>query len=169
MIKDEDKVWKTVKGIRLLYISNITLRHCMQNQHTLLTHKEIQTNFLTMMRELKLEESTVNIRPVMNVSRSYINTAGNMFTYLNYCPPLIFRFYKGLFRNATTREMVVAMSNLIKTSKGTEKKIALKIWHKLMEHLENGSTYRKIEQIIGKERKHFGSSLNTTLAVDILG
>ena len=91
-----------------------------------------------------------------------------MFTYLNYCPPLIVRLYKILLKSATTREMIVAMSNIIKTSRKTEKKIAIKIWHKLMENF--GSTYRKIEKITDKlpdEPDTF--SLNEAWALNILG
>ena len=64
--------------------------------------------------------------------------------------------------------MIVAMSNIIKTSRKTEKKIAIKIWHKLMENF--GSTYRKIEKITEKQPDESETiSLNKTLGLDILG
>ena len=165
-MKDDDKVWKIVKALRQFYHMNTTLQSCRtEDDRAILSFYEIGKNIQEIEKELKLDE---NIDSIRNISRSDIQTAGNMFTYLNYCPPLIVRLYKILLKSATTREMIVAMSNIIKTSRKTEKKIAIKIWHKLMENF--GSTYRKIEKITDKlpdEPDTF--SLNEAWALNILG
>ena len=115
-----------------------------------MSFKLINHNLLEIIKELNINESSINETPIEYIPRSYIQTAGNMFTYLNYCPPHVIGLYRILFKDATSREMIVAASNLIKTSRNTEKKIAIAVWHKLMENF--GSMYRKIEQITRQEK-----------------
>ena len=81
MIKDDDKAWNTVKLIRHSYLSKFNIQKCLG---TLMAYNLINLNLLEISRELNIDENSINKVPITNISRSHIQTAGQMFTYLNY-------------------------------------------------------------------------------------
>ena len=86
--------------------------------------------------ELKLNTTSV---PHENVSYKTLQTAAEMFTYLNYCPSLIpkhFLFYAELLKTGTPREITLALTSIIKTVKDANiNKQTIKNFRKWMESL----------------------------------
>ena len=83
MIKDDDKVWKIVKAQRQFYLLNTTIRSCQTGgDKALLSFYEIEKNIQEIEMRLKVSENSDNQNCNIIVSRSYIQAAGNMFTYL---------------------------------------------------------------------------------------
>ena len=74
--------------------------------------------------------------PLENVTEEILKTSAKMFSYLNYCPARISLFYKKLFKISSSREIVLSLASILKTSKGLEKQIVQEIWSKVTETLE---------------------------------
>ena len=79
---DQENVWKIIKKLRMSFLSEYPDIDCYSS-YSLLAEKNIQDNINSIASELQLNiTSTVN----QNVSYKTLQTAGDMFTYLNYCP-----------------------------------------------------------------------------------
>ena len=64
----------------------------------------------------KLTEDPITEIPFEGVSQETLETAAEMFTYLNFCPTKIFSFYKDLFTNATAKDITLALTSIMKAS-----------------------------------------------------
>ena len=110
---DQENVWKIIKKIRLSFLSEYSDIDC----NSLLPEKSIQDNINSIASELQLNiTSTVN----QNVSFKTLRTAGEMFIYLNYCPPYIpinALLCAYLFKTGTPREIILAFTSVMKSPK----------------------------------------------------
>ena len=90
-----------------------------------------------------MEKLNKNITTFDNISvtEDILETAGKIFTYLNYCPPKLLELYRKLFMEESLREIIVAISNIMKTSRNAEKKSTMTIWNKIIEHFEMESRF----------------------------
>ena len=52
------------------------------------------------------------------------------------CPPQILGLYTDLFKNASSRDIILTLRGILKTSTKGENKIALKIWTKIMDEMK---------------------------------
>ena len=115
-ISDHDSFWNIVKQIRKSVLSKLPKLDC-NAQNTLLSDEQIKINVKTFEDSLNVNASLIMTTiskktscgyygctiknfdvPTIyeNVSDETLNTAAEMFTYLNYCPPkLLLSFYKG--------------------------------------------------------------------------
>lgn len=147
-----ENVWKIVRKTRLSFLSrHIEIDSVCNEEKTLLSNGNIQENMNSLFEELKLNPTST---PDTNIPSQTLQTAGQMFTYLNYCPTaipkhLLLRAY--LFQTATPKEIILALISIIKTSQNlTEKKETIEMLSKLMEilHLKQ---YENV-QIITKDK-----------------
>ena len=88
-----------------------------------------------------------------NVSVKTLKTAAYMFTYLNFCPhaPTLTTFLRDLFYSRSAKNILLALTSIMKSSRNAEKEISTKIFMKAMEIFKL-STYSDIE-VITKEKK----------------
>lgn len=146
---DHETIWKIVKNIRKSFLSEYTDLECNQ-YNTLLSDYNI--TYITDIVAEKLQMNTSYSTPNKNVSEKTLQTAAQIFTYLNYCPsyfPKFLLFNINLFQTATSREIVSALSSIMKTSEDeAEKGSTVEQFETIMKML-NLDQYRKI-QIITK-------------------
>ena len=84
-----------------------------------------------------------------NVPHEIFENAAEMFTYLNDCPNELLVFYVNLFQTTTnTTQLLIAMTNILKTSEYTHKQLSQQIFKKLMEivNLQNYETIQKLTE-----------------------
>ena len=125
---DQENIWKIVKKVRLSFLSRHKDPTC---QMTLLSDIHIRYNIKSLAKELKLNKTTSTTK---NISHEILQTAGEMFTYLNYCPPKCFLYIADLVRTKTPKETLLALISIIKTIKNTnEKKITIEVLLGLMD------------------------------------
>ena len=79
---DQENIWKIVKKIRKSFLSKHSNPIC--EDYIGLTANYIIENIDHLSEELKLSPSSI---PRENVSHQTFETAGEIYAYLNYCPP----------------------------------------------------------------------------------
>ena len=144
---DLEQVWKLLKETRksfLLMSKQKTWedQFCFSGDQ-LLNLDYITSNVKSFAEKLKLNTSST---PNKNVSYKTLETAGKMFTYLNYCPPELELFTSYIFGNETPKNMILALIYFMKTSQNSEKESARRILLRVMEALDL-HTYEKIQMV----------------------
>ena len=157
---DHDEIWEIVEETRKFCVSENEPQCYYSN---LLSNYDIKYNVLSVLQKVGFNKTLP--KQYENVSVETLHTAGKMFTYLNTCPPLkVHDFYRDLFETATTREIILVMINIMKTSQNYEKKSAYYIFKKFM-GIMNLTQYENI-QILTKGRcldgSIFGNCRKTT-------
>ena len=102
---------------------------------------------LSLAKELDLP---LSYTPHEKVKDETLQTAGEMFTFLNYCPDTFESLISHIIKTGRPKEMILALTSTIKSSRKVVKKSSIKIFQKLMANL-NLRTYEKI-QMITKEK-----------------
>ena len=128
--KDIDSVWKVVKQVRQLFLFKSASSVC--SGPSLLNNNDTISN--TMKFEEKLNLTTPD-DIFENVTESTLETAGEIFLYLNSCPPPILNLYSELFKNGTSREIILALTSIIKSSHKRDRDVARKIWSKITDEM----------------------------------
>ena len=113
---------------------------------TLLSDIHIRYNIKSLAKELKLKTTTSTTN---NVSDKILQTAGEMFTYLNYCPPKYLYFVKNLIETRSPNEIIFGLISA-KMTLHNLKQSSVKVLIKVMETL-GLKQYENI-QIITKGR-----------------
>ena len=141
-----ENVWKIVKQTRLSFLLEHSDQDC---DRTLLSDKNIHNNINSLAAELYQNTTS---RTNENISSKTLETAGEMFTYLNYCPSIIPKhalISAYLFRTGTPREIILGLTSAIKISQNVhEKDKLIEIFSNVMELLSLNN-YENI-QIITK-------------------
>ena len=149
---EEESIWKIVKKTRRSFVVQHPNPYSCQDYQSkkLLANEYIQENIDSLEKELKLNTSMISHK---NVSFKTLETAGEMFTYLNYCSLLIpkyLRIIAHLFQTGTPREIIFGLISVIKTSKNLDEKYkTIEILSKFMETFWLETQYKKV-QIITK-------------------
>jgi len=137
--EDIDSIWKLVKQIKQFFLFKSASSVCSGS--SILNDNDIINN--TMKFEEKLNLSTTEDF-FKNVTERTFETAGKMFIYMNSCPPPVLTFYKDLFKNGTSREIILALTSIIKSSHKRDRDVARKIWSKITDEMK--LTYKLIER-----------------------
>ena len=144
--EDLETIWNTVKNIRKTYLHKhrVTEPDCLTQyyQGVFLTNHDVLRN------NDKVEErlSTNSSYDIYdNITKETFANAAKMFTYLNYCPNRLLHLYQKLFENNPTK-ILLALTNILKTSEGTHKEISKKIFNQVME-IFNLTSYETVEHI----------------------
>ena len=78
-----------------------------------------------------------------------------MFTYLNFCSlKKLLKFYKDLLLQRSIKDIILAMTNIMKTRTNAEKSTATKIWNKIEKKLKY-LKYKKIDSVTLGQMNHF--------------
>ena len=122
---NKDCLWNIVKKTRKnFYLSNLEL---ITNQCVDLMSDSI---------ELPMNNSTDEIMEYAT-DEDTLKLAGEMFIYLTYCPPKILSFYYHLFKNSTTKTILLALNNILREpSSIIEQQSAEKVWSKVTKTLD---------------------------------
>ena len=125
----QEDVWKVIRKTRLSLLSEYTDIDCY-SEDIILLQDIIRNNTNSIAAELKI--STLPI-PNKKVSHKTLQTAGEMFTFLNHCPPKLFL---DIFKNGTARDIILALTSVIKTLKNAnEKKVTIEVFTNLMDSI----------------------------------
>ena len=149
---DQENTWKITRQIRKSFLSQNTDPQCDTYNPSLLIDNHIKDNIKTVGEKLKL-----NTTYSMNkkVSDKILQTAADMFIYLNFCPTpeakTLSNFLRDLLNSRSAKNILLALTSMMKRSVNAEKESSTKIFTKAME-LFKLSTYRDIE-VITKEKK----------------
>ena len=115
---------------------------------TLVSDTYIKDNIDIVEEKLKLNKET---SPNKNVSDEILLFSANLFTYLNYCPPKDFYVLSSITKSESARNILLALTSMMKTSKNAGKESYTKIFTKATE-IMNLSIYKDID-VITREKK----------------
>ena len=88
-------------------------------------------NIMNVLQE-KVQMNTT-IEPLENVTQETLETATEMFTYLFSCPPKeIISFYKHLLNTGTPKDIMIAMSNILRISQNAARESSYRIFIEAM-------------------------------------
>ena len=146
---DLENVWNIVKETRksFLFEAKEALSACQFNSNpSLLSPNVIQENQNKVEKELEFNAKTTLYE---NVSERTLQTAAEMFTYLNQCPQehKLLSFYKDLFKSASPKDIILALTSVMKTTNNLEKEKSVNIFRKVMESI-NLLNYEDLQIII---------------------
>ena len=103
---DHENVWKLVKKTRKSFL--ITNKQLDCNIHkVLLVDNLIKSNIDSLAEKLQLNPTST---PNENVSHKTLETAGEMFTYLNYCPNKLESIIVQILENGTPKDIILAFT-----------------------------------------------------------
>ena len=144
---DLEQVWKLLKETRKSFLS-MSKQKTWEDQFCVSGDQPLNVEYITnnvksFAEKLKLNTSST---PNKNVSYKTLETAGEMFTYLNYCPPELELFTSYIFGNETPKNMILALIHFMKTSQNSEKESARRILLRVMEALDL-HTYENIQMV----------------------
>ena len=120
-IQDQENFWKIVKDTRMsLLLENADL-YCRSD--LIFQFSIIQDNINSLAAKLKF--NTTSYTPKKNISFETLQTAVEMFTYLNYCPPKLLDFKIQLLQTGKPRELILALISLKESSQKAAEKSKL--------------------------------------------
>ena len=149
---DVDYVWKTIKETRLSFLSQHLDSEC-QNDNTLLSDEIIQHNMNSLSEKLKLGTTSI---PNRNSSYETLQTAAEMFTYLNFCPPMLMKVINHMIVTGTPQEIILGFTTLIKTTQNAGKIASVEVFLETLKRF-NLNHYEEI-QYITKEKCYNGTT-----------
>ena len=82
----------------------------------------------------------------IDITEDSLKTAAEMYTYLNYNPPKLLKFCESLFKKSSPREILWALTSIIKVSQNAVKKSSRKILKNTLKVL-NITQFEKIGNI----------------------
>ena len=144
--ESEQNIWKIVKETRKSFLNEHFDIVC-HYENPLIPDNFIRDNTDSIEEKLKLNiSSTINT----NISYKTLQTAANMFTYLNYCHGTLLPHIKHLIESESTKNILLALSSIMKTSRNGYKIISNKILTRAMEMFKL-NFYKGIDIIVREE------------------
>ena len=157
---DIDNLWMKVKQVRNDFLVKNDDPKCLIDQVNKIAEKYIKTNIDRV--EIYLTKYSNDSDFYENITEKNLQTGAEMFTYLNFCPPKnLIKFYKELLLLKSPKQIILAMTNIMKTRKNAEKLTATKIWNKIENSLKY-LKYRKIDSVTLRQMKHSYEFVNCT-------
>ena len=149
---NQENIWKVIRQIRKSFLSFDFNPSCDIGNPLLFHNNHIKKNIKTVGEKLKVNTTYSRNK---EVSEIILQTAADMFTYLNFCPSAEARtlsnFLQDLFNSRSAKNILLALTSIMKSSKNAKKESSTKIFMKAMEIFKL-STYSDIE-VITKEKK----------------
>ena len=142
---DQENVWKIVKQRRKTLLSQLKDPKCQSDQ-PLLYFGYIKNNIDVVEEKLKLN---IERDPNKNVSDETLQFAAKLFTYLNYCPTKDFYVLSSVIKSESAKNILLALTSMMKTSQNAGKKSITKIFTKAME-IFKFSIYKDIDEFTKK-------------------
>ena len=117
-----------MRKIRKSFLSQPKDPEC-QDHNTLLSDSFIKDNTDVVEDKLK---GNVGIHQNKSVSDETLQFAADLFTFLNYCPPKHF-YVSSVIKSESAKNILLALTSMMKTSQNAGKKSITKIFTKAME------------------------------------
>ena len=131
---DIDNIWIIIKQVRKNYLSHNDDLECPKWEHKI-AYNDIKTNIDYVEAHLRAKSTDYDSHE--NITEDILQIGAEMFTYLNFCPPKkLLQFYKELLLQRSTKDLILAMTNIMKTRRNAEKSSATKIWSKISQKLK---------------------------------
>ena len=147
---DQKTIWNVIKETRKIYLSKHIESEC-QNYDTIVRNDHLAENIRAVEDKLNLNLSTNTISE--DVGQETLETAAEMFTYLNYCPPEPFKNLVRLFRqdlfksgNLASKDILLALASIIQSSQNAIKESSTRVLRKTMKIL-NLVQHENIENV----------------------
>ena len=145
-----DNFWIIIKQVRKNYLSQNDDPECKNNQ---IAEDDIKTNIDNIEENLNTNSTNYDYYDE-NITEDILQTGAEMFTYVNFCPPKkLLQFYKELMLQGSTKDIILAMTNIIKTRRNAEKSTSTIIWSKIDKELRN-LKYKIIDSVTLRHKTH---------------
>ena len=120
---DKKNVWEIVKNKRLSFLSGNTEFDC-DYKESLLSDRYINIIINSFAEQLEIDTNKT-LSSKRNVSEETLQTAAEMFTYLNFCPShlpkhLVYMVY--IFKSGTLKDIIFALTSAIKIVQNSDEK-----------------------------------------------
>ena len=111
---DKKTLWKILRKTKNIFLTEQSEFTCY---HGLLSDESIKYIMMSFVEKVGLNTtSSLN----EGIPEETLQTATDMFTYLNLCPPKLLSFYaSNLFKNGDPKLIVTALTSVLKTSQDT--------------------------------------------------
>ena len=157
---DIDNIWIIIKKVRKNYLSHSDDPECLEYDNKI-TLNDIMKNIDKVKEYLRTKSTDYDYYDYddydydshENITEDNLQTGAEMFTYLNFCPPKLLKFYKELLLQGSTKDIILAMTNTIKMRKNAEKSSATIFWSKIDEKLRN-LKYKIIDSVTLRHKEH---------------
>ena len=145
---DQKNVWAIVRNERLSFLSGNTEFDC-DYRKSLLSYSYINIIINSFAEQLEIDTNKT-LSSKRNVSKDVLQTAAEMFTYLNFCPshiPKHLMYIAYIFKSGTPKNIIFALTSAIKNIQNSDEKN--KIMEVLFEVMEfyKLNHYEKIQMI----------------------
>ena len=134
--EDKEKVWIAVNETRRELLIETNEPKC-NKENTLVSDDQIRYN-VNNVEDRLIETQSNNETNDEKTLDNVLETAAEIFTYLNYCPPKILSFYKNLLKSDSYKNIILALMSMIKSSNDVFRTISFKILSKLNLNGHNG-------------------------------
>ena len=171
--KSTESIWKIIKKVKKNFVSGTIAAECLNPERNdiLVSDDNIKTILDNVEKILKVEKIFQNYEylPQENITNDTLLTGAEMYTYLSFCPPMkLMNFYSKLFQNGSTKDIILGITNIMKTRINAEKSSAIQLWEKVAEKLKP-LKYKQIKSVSMKNMKspeEIGKSENVTISAD---
>ena len=161
---DIDNIWKIIKQVRKSFLSDGDDTEC-KNYDNQIAEDDIKANVDNVEENLDTKSTDYDSHDYdyddyehdshENITDDILQIGVEMFTYLNFCPPKkLIKFYKELLLQGSTKEIILAMTNIMKTRRNSEKSTSTKIWSRITKKLKY-LKYKKIDLFTLRKINHF--------------
>ena len=155
---DIDNIWKIVKQVRKRFLSDNDDRQCQEDENQI-ANDDIKTNIDNVKKYLTINATDYESHE--NVIENILRIGAEIFTYISFCPPKkLIKFYKELLLQGSTKDIILAMTNIMKTRRNSEKSTSTKIWSEMTKKLKN-MKYKNIDLVTLRNMNHY-TDLNCT-------
>ena len=104
---DKENLWKIVKETRKLLLSLKEDPEC-QDSNTILSDNLIKENNRRLEEALNLDPTSVPF-PSNRITVKSLETAAEIFTYLNFCPPVFLSLIQHILKTGTPKDIILGM------------------------------------------------------------
>ena len=148
---DIDNNWKIIKQVKKSFLISNDNPKCVPSFYPIV-EDEIKKNNDNI--EEYLTANTADYDSHENIAEDILQAGAEMFTYLNFCPPKkLLKFYKELLLQRSTKDIILAITNIIKKRRNAEKSTATTIWSKIDKKMIN-LKYRRIDLVTLRHMRH---------------
>ena len=165
---DIGNLWIIIKQVRKSYLIGYDDPKCQKDNQ--IAKNDIQKNIDNVAKNLAISSMDYDFHE--NITEDILQAGAEMFTYLNFCPPKkLIKFYKEILIQGSTKVIILAMTNIMKTRKNAEKSTATEIWSKIENNMKF-LKYKKINSITLRQMNHlteFANCINQSCSEELEG
>ena len=144
-----DDIWKIIKQVRKSFLIDGDDIEC-RNYGYQIAKDHMKTNIDNVEENLSTKSNDSHEK----ITEDILQAGAEMFTYLNFCPPKkLIKLCKELLLQRPMKDIILAMTNIMKMRRNAEKSTATIIWSKIDEKLRY-LKYRIIDSVTLRHKTH---------------